>query len=608
VIQSILREQPKVGWSLLIELLPGIHRATSPTYKPKWRNFISQYWQEGTSQKEYWEQINSLGNLIVENAKCDVERIASIIEHLHHLPKSAIGSIKDYISSEVIHDLSEEDRFQIWDRLRELVAEHRSYSDAQWALPDEILQDLDELVHTLEPDSPFYKYQNLFNPRSWLFERHVDYHEQYDHITQKRQEAVEEILSIGNVDMCLVFARQVELSFEVGLALGQVTTDETERSLFPMILESGDCKEHMVAAGFVAGRLHKRGIDWLKAVMGKDWSMKHKAKFLQLVRFEQTIADQIPEWLGENNEELFWKNVQVDRFAIEGHHTTSIMKLIQYGRADSAAMCLATQVLLKKPIDELLAVQTLIAIVNDESDTKELDKYLTLELIQYLQQCEAVDKDALFSIEWYFLPWLDEHSSIRPITLEKTLASNPDFFVHVLSVVFRSEKDDNTKTMDERDIRIAENAYMLLRTWKLCPGVRPDGIFIPDVFNKWITEAIELAESAGYGKIAQYKIGEVLTCAPSDPSGLWVHEAVALVLDQRHNDEMRSGFFTEMINRRGAYWASKGHEERELAQKYQDKAQSLDERGFHRFASIMRKLSNYYEMEAVREAHEDYYS
>ena len=118
------------------------------------------------------------------------------------MPKSAIGSIKDYISSEVIHDLSEEDRFQIWDRLRELVADHRSYSDAQWALPDEILQDLDELVHTLEPDSPFYKYQNLFNPRSWLFERHVDYHEQYDHITQKRQEAVEEILSIGNVDMC----------------------------------------------------------------------------------------------------------------------------------------------------------------------------------------------------------------------------------------------------------------------------------------------------------------------------------------------------------------------------------------------------------------------
>ena len=94
MIQSILREQPKVGWSLLIELLPGIHRATSPTYKPKWRNFISQYWQEGTSQKEYWEQISSLENLIVENAKCAVERKASIIEHLDHLPKSAIGNIK----------------------------------------------------------------------------------------------------------------------------------------------------------------------------------------------------------------------------------------------------------------------------------------------------------------------------------------------------------------------------------------------------------------------------------------------------------------------------------------------------------------------------------
>jgi hypothetical protein len=93
-----------------------------------------------------------------------------------------------------------------------------------------------------------------------------------------------------------------------------------------------------------------------------------------------------------------------------------------------------------------------------------LDNYQTVELIRHLQNSETADKDALFRIEWNFLPWLDRFSSGSPVTLEKRLASDPAFFAEAIGIVFRSNytSENDCDEVDEHKKHLATNAYKLL--------------------------------------------------------------------------------------------------------------------------------------------------
>ena len=88
-----------------------------------------------------------------------------------------------------------------------------------------------------------------------------------------------------------------------------------------------------------------------------------------------------------------------------------------------------------------LATETLLAVIETFSPGDQLDRYGTVELIKRLQKSPDADQDALFKIEWTFLPWLDQFSSGSPITLEKQLASNPVFFADLVKLIFRSKND-----------------------------------------------------------------------------------------------------------------------------------------------------------------------
>lgn len=204
------------------------------------------------------------------------------------------------------------------------------------------------------------------------------------------------------------------------------------------------------------------------------------------------------------------------------------------------------------------------------------------------------------------MPWLDQFSSGSPIILERQLASNPAFFAEIVKIVFRSKNDEEEDVEpDEQKQNFGRNAYNLLREWKKCPATLSDGTLDVNAFNTWINEARRITEDTGHGEVAQLQIGHILTHAPADPDGLWIHEAVASVLDGRDAEEMRSGFTTELFNQRGVYSYTAGREERELAQLNHDKAKALRSKGYSRFADAMREFAERYEREAEREAERD---
>ena len=131
------------------------------------------------------------------------------------------------------------------------------------------------------------------------------------------------------------------------------------------------------------------------------------------------------------------------------------------------------------------------------------------------------------------------------------------------------------------------------------PGTQSDGQFLPEQFEKWLNRTKEACAESGHLEVALMNIGKVLIHAPSDPDGLWIHRTVASALNARDAENLRNSFRTGIFNSRGVHVIDPtGKPERELAQKYNQQAEEVENAGYHRFAVTLKKLAEEYEREA----------
>jgi len=607
-VEAVIREQPRVGWKLLLALLPHNHGFTSGCHRPVWRDFIPQNWKDGVLRTEYWEQITAYTDLAVKLAKSESGKLCELIKRLSDLPKAANESLLGYLISDEIKSLPEADRLPLWENLEALVRRHRKFSDADWALPEESVSKIAETAKALAPTSSAFKYHHLFGGRDFdLYDELDNYDEQQKRLDEARQGAISEILDAGGIQAVLEFAAKAAAPYEAGRALGVVGSKEIELTILPSLLDSEDNILVRVVAGFIWARFWKLKSEWVDTVLSREWTPDNRAKFLTLLPFQEEIWKRISTSLTVTHEALYWNNVKVNPYGPDRDLTIAIEKLLQYGREGAAVMCVARTADDKARFNETLATRALLAVLVSKSGIEELDSYQTVELIKHLQESEKTDKDALFRIEWNFLPWLDRFSTGAPVTLERRLASDPAFFAEVIGLVFRSKNlgQDEEKEAVKNKEYLATNAYKLLTEWRRCPGRQDDGSFSEEAFDAWLNEARRLTEESGHAEVAQIQIGHVLTCAPPDPDGLWIHNAAAAALNFRDTVEMRSGFTTQLFNDRGVFTLTHGKDERELARQNRGKADALDAKGYTRFATAMREFADQYDREAEREEQRD---
>jgi hypothetical protein len=614
-IKAVIKNQPKIGWSLLLELLPQGCQVTSGNYRPIWRDFIPLDWKDGVFQNEYLEQIAALSELMIDLAKEDVDKFIELIERLSNLPKNAYDFILDYCLSDNIINLPEEKRYLVWEKLDEIVRRHRKFSNTNWALPEEKLCKIKNIADSLAPSSPEIKYRYLFNGVVFeLLDGDGDRDTQIERLVKKRNSAIKEILDRGSLMSCINFAKKVASPFDVGRALGEIEYDLIENELLPTFLDSNNEVEKQVLSGYVRIKFYKIGIDWADMIMQKDWSLEQRAKFLLFLPFNEEVWEIVSKHLGEDNEALYWKNVIVNPYESGNDLNEATEKLLTYGREGAAVICAAHRTN-KAEINEALAVHSLISVLDSKSGKQELTDYGyvaydVVELIKRLQKSKTIDQDVLLKIEFNFFPWLKRFSTEElPTAIEKKLASDPQFFADMIALAFRSkyDKSDDTKEIDENKRYLAQNVYDILYEWKLCPGVKEDGKFDENAFKEWIKEAKRITEETGHIGVARHYIGQILTYAPADPGGLWIHKAVADILDARDADKIRSEFTLTLFNHRGIHTFTYGREERELAKQNQEKAEALDAEGFTRFATIMREFAEQYLKIANEEEKVDIY-
>jgi len=604
-VELLLREEPSVGWKLLQALLPHMHGTTSGCRKPAWRNFIPQGWSEGVTNREYWDQASGYAELAVSTAAADIPKLAELIDRLPDLPPPAYSSVLKHLSTDVVLALADSDRLPLWEALIDLAAKHRKFADAQWAMPMEMITKIEETAAKLAPKSASLIHRRLFSDRDFdLFEEKGDYEEQQRNLNLRRQEAIRDIIKESQIAGVLDFAQQVASPEKVGHALGCIEWESVDILLLPGYLEKEDRVSKAFIGGFVWGRFCTKSWSWVDDVMKNAWAIQQKATFLSLLPFTQDTWCRAEKFL-DNYAAAYWKKASVNPWGTQEHLLEAVDKLLHHGRPKSALACLNRLVHDKSTFPPDLAVRSLMGTLTTEENQGALDRHDILELIKWLQDNPSTDPNALFQIEWNYLPLLDHEFGGVPKTLELRLASDPAFFCEVIGIVFPSDKDERKEQPTEKQRNIAQNAYRLLSAWKTVPGITAEGSFDDKSFIKWIAEVKKLITASGHLRVAMSQIGQVLPYSPPDPNGLWIHHSVAEILNEKDAAKMRSGFTMELFNMRGVHGFTAGKEERKIAIQRHEQAEELEQYGYHRFATAMREFAESYEREAERESTRD---
>lgn len=601
-VETLLREQPAVGWKLLLDLLPQMHSATSGNRKPAWRDFIRPDWPSAVTNREYAEQVAVYAALAVEAAATDMSRLAELIDRLPDLPGPAHTRVLEHLVSPSVLGLTETSRVILWEALADLAAKHRKFSDAQWALPPEAVTKIEEVAAKIAPQSSTFLHRRLFSERDFdLLEEKGDYTEQQRKLAVRRQAAVSDILKDHKTAGLLEFARNVPSPEKVGEALGRSDQDTPDSELLPALLDSADNAITAFIRGFIWGRYWSKGMTWIDAVGTDAWSLHHKTILFSSLPFAPDVWRRAQAVLGDGAP-AYWKSARVNPWGLQDGLVEAAEKLLQYGRPRSALACVYNLIQDKKPLEPALAVRALMESIAGEETANALDQHRTLEVIKFLQDSQAVDPKTMFQIEWSYLPMLDHEFGGTPKTLEGKLASDPDFFCEIIGLIFRSKNDKETvRQPTEKEKSIAQNAYRLLKAWKTVPGSKSDHSVDAVAFSKWLLEVKQKTTESGHFDIAMSQIGQVLPYSPSD-QGLWINRTIAEALNAKDAGKMRSGFTVELFNMRGTFTYTGGAAERKLAEENRAKAEALEQNGYHRFATAMRDFAKSYERDADREA------
>lgn len=601
-VQTILSEWPDIAWNLIIQLLPGQHQTSSGSHKPNWRKTIPDDWEKGVTHQEYWQQASFYAELAVSAAGQDAGRLSTLIDHFDNLSKPAFEQLLQVLASQAISELPEAQRLSIWDHLTKFTNRHRRFSDTEWALPGELITRIEQVAEQLAPTNPFNLYQHLFTDRDFdLYDENGDWEEQRKKLDTRRETAISEIFQQNGIEGVIRFAESVFSPLQVGHALGFIGDSVIECTLLPHLLDSVDNKHKALVSGFIWRRYHFKGWDWCDGIDKSDWNSAQVGQFLAYFPFTKGAWDRASEWLQEDESE-YWIRTGANIYQAGGNFSMAIEKLIEHGRPHAAINCLDRMRHDEQPIDTDQCIRALLAAVSSNEPSSAMDGYHIVELIKFLQAEPSVNQDDLFRVEWAYVPLLDRHRGAAPQLLESRLANDPEFFCEVIRLIYRSKKEDQpSNDPTDESKAIATNAWRLLHEWKTPPGIQKDGTFSEERFTKWLEMVKEVCTASGHLEVALINIGEVLIHTPPDPNGLWIRRAVAVALNDREADDMRTGFGTGTFNSRGVHRVDPtGKPERKLAEQFQSKAEEIENAGFQRFAVTLRGLADSYNREAER--------
>jgi len=607
VLDALRRREPDVAWRVLRDILPGNRGHYSFTSTPDWREWGTEPLPR-IGRDELLKGVRGVIERMLDDVGSSGTRWADLISLLPNLTSEMYERVVNQLAVLDIDTIAVPDRLLVWHALRKLIAHHRTFPDARWALPIDRVDQLEQVYRRVEPVDTVARHAWLFEQAPALPEgrpRH-DWQANFAAIAAARETAVRAMLVPASLERVADVIASVGQPGEFGATLGQTELMVAEEdALLEQYLAAPDTKGALFARGFLIGRMRKLGRDWGESKLsgvGRHWLATNRGEFLSCMPTDARTWD-LAEAAGPETDQAYWKRMYQVGVA-DADTERAVRKLIQHGRPYTAVELLAMNRGADGPLPPELIAAALECCLQtqpgDDPSTMPFSYHVT-DLMNKLTSSE-LDRYRVAKLEWAFLPLLS-HIEHTPTVLHGELARNPEFFAEIVARTY-AVKGSAQGGEQPADAKVhAQHGYELLESWRTLPGLNPDGTIDADVFNAWIRRARDAMAATGHTEVGDQLIGALLSGSPAGPDALWPHPAVRYIIEETQSPELERGVEIGLYNGRGVVVRDPiagGAPEHQLAAHYSNFATALKTHS-PRTAAMLRRIASSYARDARRE-------
>ena len=544
--------------------------------------------QPGLTGEDQRELLNYYIQQALAMVGTEKDRMQKLFENLSMQQAKELTELYDRIRS-AASSWKEEEKAELWSKLTDWKYRLILHNDSKEPETPEFIE-LCNTIGVVQPESILLRYKRLFK---FHYDELSGEENRWRKKEQRKQEAVAEIYQKHGIQALLEFGESINAAYDIGYRLGQQIDPNEMAQIVPMC-KSGEHSTFFM--NLVSAFFKTNGMQAFEQIDIPADDLELISFVLKHAPFSQELMDLVSVHL-LGHEEMFWGSVRILPY-YNRHSDYDAIKvaqiLVQYQRTPAAIALLADSVDELKPDPEMVC--NMLIQAPKEQETEKIDPESTRALIKYLQDSGAIAMGVLGEIEFCYLIWLDEHSDVCPRAIEYRLANEPDSFCDLMSVLYKKRHDEaTTRTIPQA---ISKRLFQLTYQYSVIPGMDWDGNFHSDVFNSWMEAVKVWAKENDRYEVSMHTIGGALSYVEFDEDGI-INTAVMTELNKIDNDELRKGYRLGTFNQRGVHWVDpEGKPEKELAQRYQYRANAVEALGYIRFAELLRSIADGYLAEA----------
>jgi len=603
-LDQIIRENPSVGWKLIVLLLPKRPDFAGDGIKPRFREAGASDRQTLTD-KLVLEGYHEVIQRAIVLAGTNPERWTPILDGLHAYPMNEIDAVMSQLET-AVQQMSADKKAPLWQLLNRVVRHHRAHLGANWSLPSHEIDRLELVQKAVAPNDPITE-------SLWLFERsspEIPFTtvEKFDQEVERiRGDAVRKVADELGEAGVIKLASLAEHPGFVGFTFGHIVRGTGEALDVAALAFATDHGLNDFVTLLSMALLGRFGPQWQDAISEAYRASRFTAKqiVLFLLAWPHDRATCVyAESLGADIEREFWRSKAP--WGLKGDNGDVEYAVEHYLQADRSEFVVEGLYPKMRGISSGLILRTLDQFYDRIIASPNILRQQALDfdlqqIFAVLQERTDIPLAEIGSREYRYLPLLRETYAVRDaspsLILDRLMAEDAEFYVRVLCDVFRpaAEKNKDSPVSEEQRGR-ARFGWTLLNGFTQIPGfsVEPPQ---KATLAAWVSDVRKRAAEKDRLVIAEQSVGKLLAHAPEDPQDhLWPHALIRECLEDWRADEIEQGIAIERFNMRGGGARDPkagGRPEHELAAEIRAASRRLD--SWPRTQAMLLRLSRMWE-------------
>lgn len=496
-----------------------------------------------------------------------------------------------------IAQMDDDERLIIKNNIRRLVYKHRYFASAEWAMGEDLIGEMLDILDSINFTQQEYDFEYLFRPSYDGIildpvpydvddKRDINESKTKDLLVKKLNEFKENNYSL---ELLSKLCAQEKSSY-LGRVLSDYWADDFfDKNVFASLYKCQS--KHEMAIEYIEG-LARRGVDVYTNVNELSECVELDDDFrIILFRIEALYTDKKP--LVDNAsveiKRAFWKDF---RWFSSNNMDWAVAECQQYGTVNTY-LDLLYRFHENRNLtpEQLLEKMQRIDVMERGSNNSMTDHYLK-ELLKPLQEQCIEDRDKCAKIAhieiafFYLLDWEDMKC------FQKEIKHDPEMYAEMVSVIFRHDGDDPEERKTEEFRNYAKVIHRLFDMAKFCP-CEENGTVSYDEIKVWVDKLIRILDSNHQKEMFGYVLGRLFVYAPKAADGHYPCEAVCQIIEEYGDESLLSEYRCELSNKRGIFSPSAGRAEKDIAEDYKDNADFLSIK-YPKTADVFFKMSQRY--------------